>query len=233
MDGAEKSVTMMIWRQVLLLPHPSEATQVRFIVIKTGHTPPIVTSENVTVGVLQLSVAVAEPVFPGKLLTEQLIVTLIGQVMAGAWLSSTTIVCVQVLELPQSSVAIQVRVIVLSCGHTPATVTSEKVIVAELSQLSVAVAVPVFAGNVLAVHRMVIFAGQVMAGPWLSSTKMIWLQDPMLPQSSVAVHVRVIVLSCGHEPAAVTSLKLMTNVASQLSVAVAVPVAAGKVLPVH
>lgn len=55
----------------------------------------------------------------------------------------------------------------------------------------------------------------------------------MLPQSSVAVQVRVIVLSCGHEPATVTSLKLMTRVASQLSVAVAVPVAAGKVLPVH
>jgi len=55
----------------------------------------------------------------------------------------------------------------------------------------------------------------------------------MLPQSSVAVQVRVIVLSCGHVPAAVTSLKLITNVGSQLSVAVAVPVLAGKVLAVH
>lgn len=92
MEGAEKSVTMMTCRQVLLLPHPSEATQVRFIVIKTGHTPPIVTSENVTVGVLQLSVAVAVPVAAGNELAEQFIVVLGGQVIVGAWLSSTTIV---------------------------------------------------------------------------------------------------------------------------------------------
>jgi len=172
-EGAEKSVTMMTWRQVLLLPQPSEATQVRLMVIKTGHTPPIVTSENVTVGVLQLSVAVAFPVFGGKLLTEQLIVTLGGQVMVGARLSSTTIDWVQVFVLPQSSVASHVRVIVLSCGHAPAAVISEKVIVAELSQLSVAVALPVLAGRVLSVQRTVTLAGQVMAGPWLSSTKMI------------------------------------------------------------
>jgi len=143
------------------------------MVINTGQTPPIVTSLKVTVGVLQLSVAVAVPVFGGKLLTEQLIVTLTGHVIVGAWLSSTTMVCVQVFVLPQSSVASHVRVIVLSCGHAPAVVTSEKVMVAEASQLSVAVAVPVLAGNVLAVQRTVTLAGQVIAGPWLSSTNII------------------------------------------------------------
>ena len=58
----------------------------------------------------------------------------------------------QVLTFPQSSVADQVRVIVLSCGHAPPAVTSLNVTVGEVSQLSVAVAVPVFAGAVLAVH---------------------------------------------------------------------------------
>ena len=48
--------------------------------------------------------------------------------------------------------ATQVLVIVLSCGHAPLTVTSLDVMVGVESQLSVAVAVPVLAGNVLAVH---------------------------------------------------------------------------------
>lgn len=123
--------------------------------------------------------------------------------------------------------------IVRSCAHTPATVTSVKVTVGVPSQLSVAVAVPVLAGKVLAVHNMVILAGQVMTGATLSSTKIVWLQVLKLPQSSVARQVRVIVLSCGHPPATVASVNVIVGVPSQLSVAVALPVLAGKVLAVH
>jgi hypothetical protein len=54
-------------------------------------------------------------------------------------------------------------VIVLSCGHAPPTVTSLEVIVGVASQ-SIAVAVPVLAGKVLAVHWMVTFTGQVRTG---------------------------------------------------------------------
>lgn len=73
--------------------------------------------------------------------------------MTGGVLSSTKMVWRHAVELPQSSVAVQVRRIVYSCGHAPPTVTSEFVIVGVRSQLSVAVAVP-FAppGAVLAVH---------------------------------------------------------------------------------
>ena len=78
-------------------------------------------------------------------------VTFAGQTNAGGTLSSTVIVCAQVDVLPHPSVADQVLVIVLSCGHPPATVTSLNV-TAGVEQLSVAIAVPVFAGNVLAVH---------------------------------------------------------------------------------
>ncbi len=118
----------------------------------------------------QLSVAVAVPVLPGNVLAVQDIVVLGGQVMAGAILSSTKIVCTQVAEFPQSSVAVHVRVMVLSCGHKPPTVTSLKVMVGVASQLSVAVALPVVPGRVLAVHCMVVLAGQVMAGTTLSIT---------------------------------------------------------------
>ena len=72
----------------------------------------------------QLSVAVALPVFPGSVLAVHSIVMLPGHVISGAVESSTKIVCTQLLELPQSSVARHVRVIVYSCGHPPATVAS-------------------------------------------------------------------------------------------------------------
>ena len=107
----------------------------------------------------QLSVADALPVFSGNVLSVQSIVKFGRHVIKGAWLSSTTINWIQVLLLfPQLSVAIQVRVIVNSWGHVPAEVTSLKVIVGLLSQLSVAVALPVFTGKVLSVHSIVIFA---------------------------------------------------------------------------
>lgn len=153
--------------------------------------------------------------------------------MEGAWLSSITIVCTHVLELPQSSVALQVRKIVPSCTQPPSTIRSVEVIVADRSQLSVAVAVPVLPGKVLAVQRMVTFGGQVMAGAMLSSINIVCTQVLELPQSSVALQVREIVLSWGHAPPANESLNVMVGVASQLSDAVADPVAAGNVLVLH
>ena len=100
------------------------------------------------------------------------------------------------VEFPQSSVAVQVRVIVYSCGHAPPVVTSLEVMVGVRSQLSVAVAVP-FAppGAVLAVHWIVMLGGQVITGAMLSSTKMVCRHELEFPQSSVALHVRCIVYS--------------------------------------
>ena len=160
-------------------------------------------------------------------------VTFCGHVMEGAWLSSTKMVCIHVLELPQSSVALHVRKIVLSCTQPPNTIRSVDVIVAERSQLSVADAVPVFPGNVLAVQSMVTFGGQVMAGAMLSSINIVCTHVPVFPQSSVAIHVREIVLSWGHAPPVKESLNVIVGDASQLSDAVAVPVAAGNVLVLH
>ena len=53
---------------------------------------------------------------------------------------------------------------VYACGHAPAVVTSLYEISGVESQSSVAVANPVFAGNVLCVHCMVMFGGQVIKG---------------------------------------------------------------------
>ena len=73
--------------------------------------------------------------------------------MTGGVLSTTIMVCVQLLEFPQSSVARHVLVIVYACGHPVVTVTSVDVMATTKSQLSVAVAVPLDPpGAVLAEH---------------------------------------------------------------------------------
>ena len=51
-----------------------------------------------------------------------------------------------------------------------------------------------------------------------------------LPQSSVARHVRAITLSAVQPPGVITSVEVMAGEISQLSDAVAVPVAPGNVL---
>ena len=70
---------------------------------------------------------------------------------------------------------------------------SANVIVAS-PQLSVAVAMPVQSGVVQAAgpHSTVAFAGQVITGAIPSLVEIVWLHEAWLPQSSVAVQVRVI-----------------------------------------
>jgi hypothetical protein len=76
-------------------------------------------------GVSQLSVAVAEPL-PTTLVSppEHWTVVFAGTVNTGFVVSTTLIVWTQVAELLQSSVAVQVRVIVYACGQLPAAVVS-------------------------------------------------------------------------------------------------------------
>jgi hypothetical protein len=96
-----------------------------------------------------------------------------GQSMDGGVLSSTVITCTQVLELSQSSVAVQVLLIVYSCGHAPEMVWSAKTTRGAESQLSVAVDVPVSATNVLSVHSTVTSGAHVSTGGVLSSIEMV------------------------------------------------------------
>lgn len=65
----------------------------------------------------QLSTAVAVPVPAGKVLPVQAMVRFGGQVITGGVLSSMVISWLQVTKLPQLSWALQVRVIVYSCGQ--------------------------------------------------------------------------------------------------------------------
>jgi hypothetical protein len=216
-EGAVLSVTEIVLLQVVELPQSSVAVHVRVTV--NGQLPEVVTSENpgITVG-SQASVAVAVPKIIGfghsTLDTE-------GQVMVGAVLSVTEMVRLQVEELPQSSVAVQVRVTENSAGQLPGVVTSEDVGFTVGSQASVAVALPKLGepGHSTVGDGF----GHVIEGAVLSVTEMVRLHVEELPQSSVAVQVRVTENSAGQLPGVVTSDGTGVTVGSQASEAVAEP----------
>jgi hypothetical protein len=63
----------------------------------------------------------------------------------------------------------------------------------------------------------------LIIGGVLSCTTIVLLHCAEFPQSSIAVHVLVTLIACGHDPEIVTSAKVIVTVASHASVAVANP----------
>jgi hypothetical protein len=89
---------------------------------------------------------------------------LAGQVTTGGVVSVTVIICVQVELFPEASVAVHVLVMVSVRTPHPGTELSLNVIVGLGSVSSVAVAAPVFAGEVSSPHSIPTSAGQVITG---------------------------------------------------------------------
>ena len=128
-----------------------------------------------------------------------------------------------------------------SCAQLPAATLSSKLTTGLGSQLSLAVALPVTDTSVAAataklsprqsalpdagLQSTVESAAQVITGAMRSITVMTWSQVELLPQSSVAVQVRVIALSPAQLPLATLSLSAIVTSLSQLSVALALPLA--------
>jgi Ni,Fe-hydrogenase III small subunit len=214
--GGVVSSTLIVCVAVVILPHPSLAVQVRVILNSLGHEPVVVTSANDSAGTEQLSVAVGTA---QEGIAEHSMVVGPGKPeITGGVVSSTLIVCVAVVVLPQPSLAVHVRVILYSLGHDPLVVTSAKVKVG-VAQLSVAVGT-VQDGGVE--HWIMVGPGKAeITGGVVSSLLITWVAVATLPHSSMAVHVRVIVNSFGHEPFVVTSAKASVGV-PQLSVTVGV-----------
>ena len=73
-----------------------------------------------------------------------------------------------------------------------------------------------FAGQLIGV----VCVSQVIVGGVISLTTIVLLHVALLPQSSVAVHVLVVLYVPVHEPWVIISEKVMLTVASQASVAV-------------
>src|SRR5207247_1414518 len=121
--GGVVSTTCTVWLAVLVLPHPSFAVQVRVTLYAWAQLPGVVTSANVTVGLVsQASVAVG----------------LLNVGVAGHWIvcagptpeitggvvSTTCTVWLAVLVLPQASFAVHVRVTSYAWAPLPGAVTS-------------------------------------------------------------------------------------------------------------
>jgi hypothetical protein len=96
--------------------------------------------------------------------------------------------------LPHASVAVHVRRITRAAPQFVVTLSLKP---SETDpQPSLAVAVPVtFVLVSVAGHSRVMFVGQVMVGGVVSLTVIVWTQLDLLPQASVAVHVRAMVLA--------------------------------------
>ena len=115
-----------------------------------------------------VSEPVAVPVAAGLVSPVHSTVALSGQVIDGGVVSTTVIVCAQLVLCPHWSVAVQVRVIV-SVFPQPGTETSLLLIVT-VPQVSEPVAEPLAATLVSAGHSSVWFAGQVIDGLVVSTT---------------------------------------------------------------
>jgi hypothetical protein len=205
--GGTLSSMKIVWLHEELLPQLSVAIHVLVMVPSCGQEPAVVTSlKESVVSASQLSVADAIPVLVGSVLASHSIVTLGGHVMIGSRVSISIMICTHESLLPHASTTIQVLMIVISWTQDPSTITSLKENVGRVSQPSVAVAMPVFAGSVLAEQSMVILTGHVIKGARVSNTEMTWVHVLLLKQSSVAVQVLVIFNSCEHDPPIVMSL---------------------------
>src|SRR6185503_9939832 len=133
----------------------------------------------------------------------------------------TVMVWLQVAELLWASVAVQVRLVLLTSLPLTASVSSAKVTVRLLSQSSLNVGVQK-AG--VAGHSTVASAGQLATvGAALSVTVIVWLQVAELLWASVAVQVRLVLLTSLPLTARVSSAKVTVRLLSQASLNVGVP----------
>ena len=189
--------------------------------------PATSTSLSVITTLPQVSLPVATPLPALDSSAVHSIVTSAGTSSVGAVVSTTVMTWSPLVVLPQSSVTVHVRVIV-SVFPQPASLESLEVTVT-LPQLSVPVADPVPAGLVSPVHSTVTSAGTTMLGAIVSTTLTVWAALAVLPQSSAAVNVRVIVSELP-QPATLASLHVTSTSASQLSVAVAAALAGACVI---
>lgn len=208
----------MVCDAVELFPQSSVAVQVLVTLYSPAQAPGIVTSEAVSVNVLpQASVAVA---ISNSGVSGQVMVVMPGSgSITGASVSITAIVCDAVDEFPQSSVAVHVLVTLYSPAQAPFVVASEKVNVNALPQASVAVAI---SNSGVSGQFIVVRLGSAsITGASVSITSMVCDAVELLPHSSVAVQVLVILYAPAQAPFVVTSKKVNANALPQPSFAIA------------
>jgi hypothetical protein len=178
-----------------LLPQLSVAVQLT-VVVPTGKGEPEGGLQTIVGVPPQLSVAVTVKLtgLPVAIAHEAAAteVTPPGQVITGGVVSTKVMCCTHVLMLLQASVAFHVRSMPGLPVQLGGVAASVKLMVGVPPQLSVAVAVPVFAGAVESPHCNCLSGGQVITGGVVSTNVMCCTQVLILPHPSVAFHVRSI-----------------------------------------
>ena len=182
------SLTVTVKVQALVLPQASVAVQVT-VVVPGAKVVPLAglqltagfgVHESVAVGRAKVTTAPLGPVQELVMFVEQPLIT-------GAVVSTTVTVWLQLAVLPQASVALQVWIALKVLPHK-ALVVAPTMVMVLVPQVSLVVG----ASNVHTVpHCTLLFATQVMVGAVVSTVVTVWLQLAVLPQASVAVHVRV------------------------------------------
>ena len=171
--GVTSTFLVMIWVQVLELPHTSVARKIRVVVsIQPFSTATLLTKVIVTAPP-QPSVAVSEPASgAGTVALHPSRAMFAGQLVITGAVTSTLLVinCVQVDELPHTSVARKILVVV-SIQPFNTAMSLNKVIVTAPPQPSVAVNDPAFGAGTVALHpSSATFAGQLLnTGPAAST----------------------------------------------------------------
>src|SRR6187401_3447610 len=135
-------------------------------------------------------------------------------------------VAVQVDELPGQSVTVRTTIFSPKSSQSKVLGATAKVTVPQLSDDPASTSAAKIVIFPLPFRDTVISAAAHI-GAVVSSTPIIWLQVPVFPQLSVAIHVLTMVNSCVQTPATIASVKVTSGFASQASLAVAVPVLAG------
>jgi len=196
-------VTVTVNVQDAVLLEASVAVQVTVVtpfwkVEPEAGTQAAVAPGQLSVGVGVVNVATAEHK-PRAVFSAMLV----GQVIAGFWLSLTVTVKVQAVVLLEASVAVQVTVVTPLWKVEPEAGTQAAVAPGQLS-VGVGVAYVATAVQIPAAVFNVIFAGHVIAGGILSLTVTVKVQDAVFSEASVAVHVTVVVPLAKLEPEAGT-----------------------------
>jgi hypothetical protein len=211
--GAVVSILAIVWLQLLVLPELSVATQVRVAtkVIPQPRLVEVLKIETVTTPHVSPAFGSSNANVP----TPHSLVLFPAQVIEGRVVSTSAIVWLHVLTLPQGSVAAQVRVATNVLPPVRFVIVST-IEIAGVPQESLATGSSKI--KLPTPHSLVLLPAQLIAGAVVSTLAIVWLQIFVLPELSVATHVRI-ATNVLPQPRLVTVLTMETVTAPHVSLA--------------
>ena len=209
--GGFTSLTVIICVAVAVLKQTSVALYVLVIVYLLAQEPGVIISGKVSIVTIppHPSEAVAEAGLDNGTKIAQLTITGTGGVIIGGFTSLTVIICVAVAVLKQTSVALYVLVMVYLLAQEPGVIISGKVSIVTIPpHPSEAVANAGLDNGTKLAQLTITGTGAVIIGGFTSLTVIICVAVAVLPQTSVALYVLVMVYLLAQEPGVIISGKV-------------------------